>query len=98
MGTGQTPVTGTRNPSARNFTLAAQGGLTITGALITGTSMVAVVGNVNLSAAAAFITSSATGSWTVTNGNWTNATTSASWGFAAPILFTSDAEIGRAHV
>ena len=91
MVTGPMTVNGTVNTGASNFALAAQGGLTITGALITGTSMVAVVGNVNLSAAAAFITSSATGSWTVTNGNWTNATTSASWGFAAPILFTSNA-------
>src|SRR5207245_9846358 len=91
MVTGPMTVNGTVNTGASNFALAAQGGLTITGALITGTSMVAVVGNVNLSAAAAFITSSATGSWTVTNGNWTHATTSASWAFAAPTLSTSHA-------
>ncbi len=89
--TGPMTLNGTLNTGASNFAVAAQGGLAITGSLITGTSTVAVTGNVNISVAAAFITSSATGSWTVTNGNWTNATTSASWSFAAPILFTSNA-------
>jgi len=38
--------------------------------------------------AAAFIVSTAGGSWTA-SGSWTNSSTSASWSFAAPITFNS---------
>ncbi|TLZ77759.1 MAG: hypothetical protein E6K08_02580 [Methanobacteriota archaeon] len=87
--TGLLTVNGTLSTSASNFALTAQGGLTVGGSVVAGTSTVAVTGSVNISVAAGFITSSAVGSWTVTNGNWTNASTSASWNFAAPITFTS---------
>src|SRR2546425_1559373 len=87
--TGLLTVNGTLSTSASNFALTAQGGLTVGGSVVAGTSTVAVTGSVNISVAAGFITSSAVGSWTVTNGNWTNPSTSRSWNFAAPITFTS---------
>ncbi len=46
-------------------------------------------GNVSI-AASGYITSAATGTWTV-NGTWTNGTTSGLWFFAAPITFKSSA-------
>src|SRR6266566_589481 len=55
--------------------------------LLTGSSAVTVT-SVNVAVAVAYITSTSSGSWTV-SGSWTNASTSASWSFFAPILFNS---------
>ena len=50
---------------------------------------VTINGNVSI-AASGYITSAATGTWTVA-GSWTDGTTSASWSFLAPISFVSAA-------
>lgn len=81
---------GTTSLTTAGFTVSATGSsgiaLTVNGAsLIASTSTVTTAG-VLVNNAAAYITSSAAGLWTVT-GSWTNASTSGSWNFQALIVF-----------
>lgn len=90
---GLVTVSGTFNTTGANFGLTVGGGLTVSGAsgiLRTNASTVSVIGNVNVTNAAGYITSTAGGSWTA-SGSWTSSSTSASWSFLAPITFNSSA-------
>src|SRR2546428_1529295 len=59
------------------------------GALNSRSSAVAILGDVVIGAANAYVTNVG-GSWTV-SGSWTNASTSVSWSFAASVTFNSSA-------
>jgi len=59
------------------------------GALNTRTSTVTISGNVNISAATAYVSNTG-GAWTIT-GTWTDASTSALWSFAAAMTFRAPA-------
>jgi len=86
-------VSGAFDTTGTSYGLSVGGGLTVSGAagiLRTNASTVAVAGNVTVNNASGYITSAGAGSWTV-SGSWTNASTSASWNFAATITFNSSA-------
>jgi len=89
--TGLLTVSGTLDTTATNYSLSIGGGLTVNGAigvLRTNASTVTVAGNVSINNPAGYITSTAPGVWTA-SGSWTNASTSASWSFAASITFNA---------
>src|SRR5256885_9167914 len=88
---GTLTISGSLDTTSANYALTISGGLTLSGAnaaLTTHASNGSVSGDGTVGSPPSFIASAVGGSWTV-SGSSHDASTSASWSFAAPITFSS---------